>query len=188
MECQLPPILQTGLPVTETIIHHELENRGQISVDGYQDPGSFRQKINYEVDEEQGEKQIYTLVDRAKNCHQNVRYRCRWLSSLLLTCVIVSGVLKILPFLPVITICNRNWFQTHTQLHLLFSELQSCSMGRPGSSRWVGGLVVAIRRCTIGVTRLPDLWSALARSVKRTRLVTAADFAIATPETTNLGL
>ena len=64
--------------MTETIIHHELEDRGTIPVNGYQEAGSFRQKINYAVDEEHGEKQIYTLIDRAKSCHQNVRYRCRY--------------------------------------------------------------------------------------------------------------
>ena len=69
---------KTRLPVTDTIIHHELESNGAMPVDGYQEAGSYGKKIRYNVDKEQGEKQIYTLIDRAKNCYQNVRYRCRW--------------------------------------------------------------------------------------------------------------
>ena len=68
---------QTGRAVTETQIHHELEESGTVSVDGHDLPGSFRQKITYNVDPHQGERQMYTLIDRAKTCHQNVRYRCR---------------------------------------------------------------------------------------------------------------
>ena len=69
---------QTGRALTETQIHHELEESGTVSVDGHDLPGSFRQKINYNVDPQQGERQMYTLIDRAKTCHQNVRYRCRF--------------------------------------------------------------------------------------------------------------
>ena len=70
-------MFQTGVPVTDTIIHHTLDDDGAVPVNGYQEAGSYRQKIQYNVDKEHGEKQIYTLIDRAKNCHQNVRYRCR---------------------------------------------------------------------------------------------------------------
>ena len=56
---------------TVTVVHHR--NEGTTHVDGFQEPGSFRQDITYDADM----KQLEALTNRSTNCFQTIQYSCR---------------------------------------------------------------------------------------------------------------
>ncbi|XP_020287513.1 neurexin-4 isoform X1 [Pseudomyrmex gracilis] len=55
----------------QTILRHSNEN--ETPVDGFEEPGSFIQDINYDADLDQ----IEALINRSKSCSQSIRYRCK---------------------------------------------------------------------------------------------------------------
>ncbi|XP_063906965.1 neurexin-4 isoform X1 [Zophobas morio] len=54
-----------------TVVHHN--NQETTQVDGFQEPGSFRQDIHYEADDDQ----IAALINRSSSCKQHLQYDCR---------------------------------------------------------------------------------------------------------------
>ncbi|CAH1134406.1 unnamed protein product [Ceutorhynchus assimilis] len=54
-----------------TILHHSSE--ATTTVDGFQEPGSFVQDIQYEADDDQ----IVALINRSDTCTQNIQYACK---------------------------------------------------------------------------------------------------------------
>ena len=53
-----------------TVIGHDSESRTLVK--GYDSPGSYKRKINYEISMEQ----IVTIMKKSKNCEQFIKYRC----------------------------------------------------------------------------------------------------------------
>ncbi|XP_064214176.1 neurexin-4 isoform X2 [Tribolium castaneum] len=54
-----------------TVLHHS--NQETTPVDGFQEPGSFRQDIHYEADDDQ----VAALINRSSTCRQHLQYACR---------------------------------------------------------------------------------------------------------------
>lgn len=54
-----------------TVLQHS--NQQTTSVDGFQEPGSFVQDIQYDADDDQ----IESLVNRSATCRQHIQYACR---------------------------------------------------------------------------------------------------------------
>lgn len=54
-----------------TILHHS--NEETTPVDGFQEPGSFLQDIQYEADDDQ----INALINRSSTCRQRIQYECK---------------------------------------------------------------------------------------------------------------
>ncbi|CAH1403187.1 unnamed protein product [Nezara viridula] len=71
----LPPFRVTcefeGDGRTITVVHHANEENSV--VDGFQEPGSFRQDISYDADF----KQLEALTNRSKTCSQYIHFQCR---------------------------------------------------------------------------------------------------------------
>ncbi|XP_028402774.1 contactin-associated protein-like 2 [Dendronephthya gigantea] len=59
---------KNGVGVTE--IGHDSESR--TFVDGYEDPGSYKRKVKYNISMEQ----IVTIINQSKNCEQFIKYEC----------------------------------------------------------------------------------------------------------------
>ncbi|XP_050293158.1 neurexin-4 isoform X2 [Anthonomus grandis grandis] len=57
--------------VVSTILHHS--NEATTSVDGFQEPGSFVQDIQYEADDDQ----IAAFINRSSSCTQHIHYACK---------------------------------------------------------------------------------------------------------------
>jgi hypothetical protein len=53
-----------------TVIGHDSESR--TLVDGYEDPGSYRRNITYDISMEK----IVAIIDRSKKCEQFIKYEC----------------------------------------------------------------------------------------------------------------
>lgn len=53
------------------MVHHANEENSV--VDGFQEPGSFRQDISYDADF----KQLEALTNRSKSCSQYIHFQCR---------------------------------------------------------------------------------------------------------------
>ena len=53
-----------------TVIGHDSESRTLVK--GYNPPGSYKRKINYDI----SMKQIVTIMKRSKNCEQYIKYEC----------------------------------------------------------------------------------------------------------------
>ncbi|XP_066260020.1 neurexin-4 isoform X2 [Euwallacea similis] len=67
-----PVTCQYGADGTvSTIVHHG--NEATTPVDGFQDPGSFVQDIQYEANEDQ----IIALLNRSTTCTQHIQYACK---------------------------------------------------------------------------------------------------------------
>lgn len=54
-----------------TVLQHS--NQQTTSVDGFQEPGSFRQDIQYDANDDQ----IEALVNRSSSCRQHIQYACK---------------------------------------------------------------------------------------------------------------
>ncbi|KAG5881355.1 hypothetical protein JTB14_037097 [Gonioctena quinquepunctata] len=54
-----------------TVLHHS--NEETTPVDGFQEPGEFKQDIHYEADDDQ----IAALINRSSTCRQHIQYACR---------------------------------------------------------------------------------------------------------------
>lgn len=54
-----------------TVVHHT--NQQTTPVDGFQEPGSFRQDIVYDADDDQ----MGALINRSTSCRQRIQYTCR---------------------------------------------------------------------------------------------------------------
>ncbi|KAL1140158.1 hypothetical protein AAG570_000090, partial [Ranatra chinensis] len=54
-----------------TVVHHR--NEGDTTVDGFQEPGSFKQDISYDADIQQ----LEALTNRSRSCSQRIEYTCR---------------------------------------------------------------------------------------------------------------
>lgn len=63
--------IQGSSDAIETIIHHQ--NESPQKVQGFNQPGSYIQDINYDAPLEQ----IVQLVNRSNNCRQKIKYECK---------------------------------------------------------------------------------------------------------------
>lgn len=54
-----------------TILHHQ--NEETMPVDGFQEPGSYIQDIDYEANDDQ----IAALINRSSTCRQNIQFSCK---------------------------------------------------------------------------------------------------------------
>lgn len=54
-----------------TVLHHN--NQETTHVDGFQEPGSFKQDIYYEASDDQ----IVSLINRSSTCYQHIQYACK---------------------------------------------------------------------------------------------------------------
>ncbi|XP_019763354.2 neurexin-4 isoform X1 [Dendroctonus ponderosae] len=67
-----PVTCQFGADGTvSTVLHHS--NEATTPVDGFQEPGSFIQDIQYEADDDQ----IVALINRSSTCTQHIQYACK---------------------------------------------------------------------------------------------------------------
>lgn len=58
-----------------TVVQHSSQDT--TPVDGFQEPGSFSQNIEYEASDDQ----IEALINRSISCRQNIQYACRFVQN-----------------------------------------------------------------------------------------------------------